>query len=199
MNPGLQGGGRKGRVGRSIVFAIILLLGLLLLRTFSGRRLGFAQGRAAMSLQVGSSSFSNGGAIPRQYTCDGAGISPSLKWTATPARTKSFAIVMHDPDALLDFTHWLAYNIPPDAHELTEGASARGTMPHGSAEGSNSFGRPGYGGPCPPAGKLHHYVFDLYGLDTRLDLLPGAARDRLEAAMKQHVVAQGQIIGVYER
>lgn len=158
-----------------------------------------AEGQVRATLQIQSSSFANGGAMPRRYTCDGANDSPGLQWPGAPRGTKSLALVMNDPDALIDFTHWLVYNIPPSARGLAEGASARGAMPQGSGEGTNSFGRFGYGGPCPPDGELHHYVFRLYALDIRLELSPGAARDQVESAINQHVLAEGQIIGIYQR
>ncbi len=106
---------------------------------------------------------------------------------------------MNDPDAPIDFTHWLAYNIQPGVRRLAEGASPHGIMPKGSAEGKNSFGRLGYGGPCPPPGKPHHYVFRLYALDVLLALTPGASREQLEFAIHGHVLAEGQLIGVYRR
>jgi Raf kinase inhibitor-like YbhB/YbcL family protein len=155
------------------------------------------QGQARSSLQVRSSDFSDGGAIPRRFTCDGADVSPNLQWTAAPAGAKSFAIVMDDPDASADFTHWLAYNIPPDISELAEGASAQ-AMPHGSAQGMNDFQTLGYGGPCPPPGKPHHYVFRLYALDIRLNLPPRAARKEVESAIEGHIVGEGRIVGIYQ-
>ncbi len=158
-----------------------------------------AQSQGRPSLVVRSSDFSDGGPIPRRFTCDGADASPSLQWPAPPAGTKSFALVMDDPDARVDFTHWLVYNIPPEVRELAVGASAKAAMPHGSAEGTNDFRSLGYGGPCPPAGKPHHYVFRLYALDVRLDLPPRAARKQLDSAIESHIVAEGQIIGIYRR
>jgi Raf kinase inhibitor-like YbhB/YbcL family protein len=148
---------------------------------------------------VRSKSFSDGRAIPRQYTCDGADISPQLEWPAAPANTKSIAIVMDDPDAPIDFTHWLAWNIAPQVRELAEGASQQGTMPTGSLEGENDFGKRGYGGPCPPRGNPHHYFFKVYALDILLDLPGGATRKQVDAAMSGHILAQGQIIGTYQR
>ena len=199
MNPEM----RKIRAGRRAISiaaaAIVLLVCLSVFLVLWQRHSASVQGRARATLQIQSNSFANGGVIPRRYTCDGANDSPSLQWPSAPAGTKSFALVMNDPDAPIDFTHWLAYNIPPSVRSLEEGASGRGAMPQGSAEGTNSFGRFGYGGPCPPAGKLHHYVFRLYALDTRLDLPPGAARDQVESAIHQHVLADGQIIGIYRR
>ncbi len=199
MNPVVQESSSRRSRRLSIAFVVVFLLGLLALITFSQRESNTAHGRTQAPLQVSSSSFSAGGAIPRRFTCDGAGISPNLQWTSAPAGTKSFAVVMHDPDATVDFTHWLAYNIEPNIHELAEGASPHTAMPQGFAEGINSFGRFGYGGPCPPAGKPHHYVFQIYALDARLDLPPGAARNQLETAIKQHVIAEGQTVGIYGR
>jgi Raf kinase inhibitor-like YbhB/YbcL family protein len=183
----------------AIALAVTLLIGLIAYLTFSGRRSSSAESQPEDPLAVTSRSFSDGGVIPRRYTCDGAGISPDLRWAGAPEGTKSFALVMHDPDAPADFTHWLAYNIPPGLHELPEGASTGGAMPEGSAEGANDFGRAGYGGPCPPAGAAHHYVFQLYALDSRLNLPAGVDRNHLELAMKSHVVAGGKIVGEYGR
>jgi hypothetical protein len=156
-------------------------------------------GQARASFGVRSSSFSDGGIIPRRHTCDGADLSPQLEWQSAPAGTKSFAIVMDDPDAPIDFTHWLVYDIPPGVRELAEGASTQGAMPRGSAEGRNNFGRLGYGGPCPPRGNPHHYVFRVYALDIRLDLPAGATRRQVDAAMSGHVATLAQIIGIYRR
>ena len=158
-----------------------------------------AHGQTRASLRVRSASFSNGKSIPGRYTCDGANLSPQLEWQSAPAGTKSFAIVMDDPDAPIGFTHWLVYNIPPGVRELAVGSSQQGVMPYGSVEGRNDFGRPGYGGPCPPPGNPHHYVFRVYALDIRLDLPPGAAGKQVDAAMSGHVVAQGEIVGIYQR
>jgi hypothetical protein len=158
-----------------------------------------AQGRAPVPLQLRSNSFPAGGAIPRQFTCDGADRSPELRWTYGPYGTRSFAIVMSDPDAPSDFIHWIAFNIPGGTRELAEGASTRGAMPVGSAEGTNSFGQVGYGGPCPPPGKPHHYAFRICALDRPLSLPPGASRDQIDSVIGGHTLAYGQIIGVYRR
>jgi len=199
MNPEL----RKNRTGRRVrsitAAAIVLLVGLLVCLVLWQRHSASVRGQARATLQVQSNSFANGGAIPRQCTCDGANDSPSLQWWNAPAGTKSFALVMNDPDAPIDFTHWLAYNIPPGVRGLAESASAHGAMPQDSAEGTNSFGRLGYGGPCPPAGKLHHYVLRLYALDVRPALPPGAPRDQVESAIGGHVLAEGEIMGTYRR
>jgi Raf kinase inhibitor-like YbhB/YbcL family protein len=199
MSPEMRKIGAGRRVLSITAAAIALFVCMFVLLALWQRHSASVEGQVRATLQIQSSSFANGGAIPRQYTCDGANDSPGLQWRGAPRGTKSFALVMNDPDALIDFTHWLVYNIPPSARGLAEGVSARGAMPQGSAQGTNSFGRTGYGGPCPPAGKLHHYVFRLYALDIRLELPPGAARDRVESAIDRHVLAEGQIIGTYRR
>jgi hypothetical protein len=198
MKPQLSTFDRGPCLKRILAIAIVsssCLLATVLLSQPSG----LAHGQARTSLWVRSSSFSNGRSIPARYTCDGADLSPVLQWQSAPAGTKSFAIVMDDPDAPIDFTHWRVYNIAPGVRELAEGASQQGAMPPGSVEGRNDFGRPGYGGPCPPRGNPHHYVFRVYALDRLLDLPAGAAGKQVHAAISGHIVAQGQIVGTYQR
>ena len=154
--------------------------------------------QAAQSLELRSPSFSSG-SIPAQYTCDGSGVSPSFDWSGAPADTKSFAIIMHDPDAPRDYTHWVAYDIPAKVHELAEGAASGNMMPSGSVEGRNGSRKMGYQGPCPPAGDPHHYNFQLYALDTNLQLPAGATRQQVEAAMQSHIVASGKLVATYKR
>ncbi|MGO8758483.1 MAG: YbhB/YbcL family Raf kinase inhibitor-like protein [Terracidiphilus sp.] len=190
--------GARKRAESNLGAASLLLAGLGVVWLWSGY-LSSAHGQGREAVRIQSSSFVDGGAIPRQFTCDGAGISPALGWQNVPASARSLALVIHDPDAPIDFAHWVAYNIPAGARGLAEGASSRGAMPEGSAEGSNSFGRQGYGGPCPPPGKPHHYVFLLYALDARLNLKPGLTREQLEAAIRGHILAEGQIVGTYRR
>lgn len=189
----------RGPCLKRILAIAIVSSSCLLATVLLSQPSGLAHGQARTSLWVRSSSFSNGRSIPARYTCDGADLSPVLQWQSAPAGTKSFAIVMDDPDAPIDFTHWLVYNIPPGVRELAEGASQQGAMPHGSVEGINDFGRPGYGGPCPPRGNPHHYVFRVYALDRLLDLPAGAAGKQVHAAISGHIVAQGQIVGTYQR
>ena len=198
MKPEISKIDRMPCLKRIYTFAIVLL-SCLLASALLWQPTGPAHGQARASLWVRGASFSNGKSIPGRYTCDGANLSPHLEWQSAPAGTKSFAIVMDDPDAPTDFTHWLVYNIPPSVRELAEGASTQRSMPQGAAEGRNDFGRSGYGGPCPPRGNPHHYVFRVYALDLRLDLFAGATRKQVDAAMSGHVVAQGQIVGAYQR
>lgn len=151
------------------------------------------------SLHVTSSSFSEGGTIPSAFTCDGSDLSPHLRFSAPPPGTKSVAIVVDDPDAPVSFTHWLAYNLPAETRDLPEGASTSShRLAHGT-EGTNSFGQIGYGGPCPPRGKPHHYIFQVYALDTNLTLPAGATPEQVKATIQGHVLAQGRITGLYAR
>jgi len=152
------------------------------------------------SMQLQSSAFSAGGMIPREHTCDGADRSPPLSWTEPPAGTKSLVLIMHDPDAPRgDFTHWVLYNLPAQTRQLDAGLPGDAQLPNGARQGRTDFGRTGYGGPCPPPGPAHRYLFQLSALDTMLDLAPGASRAQVEAAMRGHVLAQGELMGRYAR
>ncbi|GAB2576223.1 hypothetical protein GCM10027066_19010 [Dyella jejuensis] len=118
---------------------------------------------------------------------------------APPSGTKSFAVVMEDPDAPTVFTHWLAYDLPATTRLLPEGASTSARRLDQAVEGTNSFGHIGYGGPCPPQGNAHHYVLHVYALDVALRLPPGQTREQWDAAAKGHVLAEAQITGLYAR
>jgi len=151
-----------------------------------------------MAFTLTSSAFGEGAVIPQGYTCDGADKSPELIWDDAPSETRSFALIVHDPDAPKgDFTHWLLWDIPGNATRLAEdaGGASAGTA------GRNSFGSVGYGGPCPPPGHgAHRYFFDLYALDVEsLGLSHEAQRADVEAAIKGHVLSQAQQMGRYER
>ena len=150
-------------------------------------------------MRISSSSFSDGAKMPPRLTCDGEDLSPQVQIPSPPAGTKSFAIVMDDPDAPAAFVHWLAYGIPADTRELAEGASAPSHPLEHAAEGINGFGRAGYGGPCPPEGKPHHYVLRVYALDVLPPLAAGANAAEVNAAMRAHVLAEGRITGLYAR
>jgi Raf kinase inhibitor-like YbhB/YbcL family protein len=146
-------------------------------------------------LNVRSTAFSDGQTIPQKYTCDGPNVSPSLAWSGVPERAKSVAIMCDDPDAPSGtFTHWIVYDITPDITELAEGSSG------GGKEGVNSFARTGYGGPCPPPGdRAHRYLFQVYALDIESLGRAGLSNKDVTAAMKGHVLAEGQLMGRYER
>lgn len=153
-----------------------------------------------MEITLTSTAFEAGAGIPERYTCDGADLSPPLKWIGVPEATKGLALICDDPDApLKTWVHWVVYGIPPGATELAEGVPGKETLPDGSRQGRNDFGRKSYGGPCPPRGKPHRYFFKLYALDAELDLEPGARKKDLEKAMKGHVLARGELVGTYRR
>jgi Raf kinase inhibitor-like YbhB/YbcL family protein len=151
------------------------------------------------SLELSSTSFPNGGAMPATYTCDGRNISPELSWNSGPAGTQSFVLIVTDRDSPFGyaFVHWLLYDLPGDARELQEGIGSQPQLPNGARQGTTDFDKIGYGGPCPPGKSTHRYVFALYALDTKLNLPPGAAEKQLVKAMKGHVVAAGEFIGRY--
>jgi Raf kinase inhibitor-like YbhB/YbcL family protein len=153
-----------------------------------------------IKLQVSSPAFSEGQPIPQKYTCDGNNISPPLAWTQPPADTKSMALIVEDVDAPGGvFTHWILYNLPAKEIALAENIARTATLNDGGKQGKNSFGKIGYSGPCPPPGKPHRYYFKIYALDVALKLLPAVSREDLLAAMNNHVVAEGQLMGTYGR
>ena len=147
-----------------------------------------------MKLEVESQAFREGDYIPQKYTCDGDNISPPLRWTGVPIGTNSFALIVDDPDAPLGtWVHWLIYDIPASESALPEAVQGL------AVEGQNDFLRIGFGGPCPPTGKPHRYYFRLYAMDLKLDLPAGIGRDELEKAMQGHVLAEGELMGRYNR
>lgn len=153
-----------------------------------------------MTLQLTSTAFENGSDVPTKHTCDGADASPALAWSAPPAGTKSFALIMDDPDAPSGtWVHWVLYNLAATTRSLPEGVPKEKELADGTRQGRNDFARVGYGGPCPPRGPAHRYYVKLYALGIRLDLQPGATRLELERAMEKHILAQGQLMGRYKR
>lgn len=152
-----------------------------------------------MDIKITSSAFENEGMIPAKYTCDGADVSPPLQWENIPEGAKSIALICDDPDAPMGtFVHWVVFNLPTDARQLDENVPSEKTLPNGAKQGTSDFGRIGYGGPCPPSGT-HRHFFKMYALDAQVDLEPGASKSELLKAMEGHIVAQGQLIGKYER
>ena len=152
-----------------------------------------------MELRLKSPAFENGALIPRVHTCDGRNASPPLFWTGVPEGTKSFALLMDDPDAPRRvFTHWIVGDIPPTATGLPEGVKPRYEIEGGGTQGRNDFGDVGYGGPCPPSGT-HNYVFTLYALSGKLELSDRARRDDFLAAVAGKTIAQARLVGRYDR
>jgi Raf kinase inhibitor-like YbhB/YbcL family protein len=153
-----------------------------------------------MSFTVRTDAFRNGGEIPAKYTCSGVNLSPALQWSDAPQGTKSLALIVDDPDAPGGtWTHWVIWDIPPQAAGLPEGVPHDESLNNGARQGKNDFGRAGYGGPCPPPGKPHRYFFRMYALDKVLELMTGSERPDLEDAMKRHILTQAEWMGVVKR
>lgn len=147
-----------------------------------------------MEFKLTSPAFNYGKQIPSKYTCDGENVNPHLIIHGVPAKTKSLALIVEDPDAPAGlWTHWLMWNISPEVKEIKEH-----TLPYGAQEGVNTNKEVGYDGPCPPSGT-HRYFFRLFALDMKLVLEEGAERRELETAMEQHIVATAELMGTYSR
>ena len=149
-----------------------------------------ARDNAPNTLKLTSTAFADGAAIPKENSCDGAGAPPPLAWTGVPAKTRELVLVVEDPDAPGGtFVHWIAFGIPSGAK----------TMPADPAGGKNSAGKQGWTPPCPPAGKVHHYVFTLYALNKASGLKPGASAGQVRAALSDGALARGRLTGTYRR
>lgn len=152
-----------------------------------------------MAFSLRSSAFNNEEMIPSQYGCKGDDISPPLKIEDIPDETKSMALIVDDPDAPSGtFTHWVLYNLRPNTTELPEEMPTDETVLSGSRQGMNDFNKFGYGGPCPPGGT-HRYFFKLYALDSELDLQGKVTKTDVESAIKDHVLAEAQLMGKYSK
>lgn len=155
---------------------------------------------STMAMKLSSPSFENNKDIPQKYTCQGADISPQLRWSDLPEGTKSLALIVDDPDApdpkapKMTYVHWVLFNIPPTTDFIEEGAK---TLPNGTKEGINDWNKTGYGGPCPPIGT-HRYFFKLYALNTELKLNKPNKKD-LEKAMEGHILGKTEIVGTYKK
>ncbi len=147
-----------------------------------------------------SAEFKYGDVIPNEYTCMGKDTSPELSWTGIPEGTKSIVLIMDDPDAPGGtFVHWILFNIPATTQKLTAAINKDRILEDFSRQGMTDFGDIGYRGPCPPPGKYHRYYFRIYSLDKMIELLPGATRSQIDKAMKGHILAKGELIGIYKR
>jgi Raf kinase inhibitor-like YbhB/YbcL family protein len=150
-------------------------------------------------MKITSPVFQENAVIPGEYTCDGADQSPPLSWKEAPLHTAAFALIVDDPDAPGGtFVHWVLYNIPGSSTMLEKNQPHDKELDNGALQGINDFKNIGYGGPCPPEGS-HRYFFKLYALDERLQLKEGATKGELLSAMKGHVLAESQIVAIYER
>ena len=186
---------------REPLFSVAAVLALLGGAARPGGRAGFPE--APMTLTLTSPAFSANGSIPREYTCDGDDLAPPLAWSGAPAGTKSFALIVDDPDApdpkapKTTWVHWVLYDIPASAAALPKAAGGDG-LPPGTREGLNDWKRTGYGGPCPPIGR-HRYFHKLYALDIALGDLGHPTKAALERAMRGHILGQTELVGTYQR
>jgi Raf kinase inhibitor-like YbhB/YbcL family protein len=165
---------------------------------------------ARLTIRLISSAFTEGGMIPRVYTCDGADKSPPLEWSGVPGTARSLVLICDDPDAPMGtWSHWVLFDLSPSITSLEEGVAPDlvATLepkpvvkqPHLTVrQGKNDFGKIGYGGPCPPRGT-HRYFFRLYALDERIDLAPGPTRSTVLKAIEGHIIAEGRLMGKYAR
>ncbi len=150
---------------------------------------------------ISSPAFTNNASVPRKYTAEGENVSPPLEWSGAPAGTRSFALIVDDPDApdprapQRTWVHWVLYDIPADTHALPANAASHG-LPAGTHQGLNDWKRVTYGGPAPPIGR-HRYFYKLYALDTVLPDLERPTKARLLNAMRGHVLAEAQLVGTY--
>lgn len=151
-------------------------------------------------MRLYSSGYESGAQIPERYTCAGENISPAFSWTDIPEETKTFVLILHDPDAPRDggFTHWAIYNIPSHVTQITEKVPATATVPGLGFQAKNSSGHIGYMGPCPPSGS-HRYVARLYALKQELNLQPGVSYQLVVSAMQGKILEQAEFIGRYEK
>ncbi|HEY2775281.1 MAG TPA: YbhB/YbcL family Raf kinase inhibitor-like protein [Candidatus Binatia bacterium] len=155
-------------------------------------------------MKLTSPAFSAGGSIPTIYTCEGNNTSPPLAWSGAPAGTKSFALIVRDPDApdpaapKRTFIHWVLYGLPASMNKLADGAGASDDGVAPGRHGLNDWSHREYGGPCPPIGR-HRYFFELYALDTDLPVQEQPTHDWLETAIKGHVLARGELMGTYQK
>jgi Raf kinase inhibitor-like YbhB/YbcL family protein len=156
-----------------------------------------------MAFTLSSPSFEDGAAIPGKHTADGDNVAPALKWSDAPEGTKSFVLIVDDPDApdpaapRTTWVHWVLFNLPPGTTSLPEGAISA-DLPFGTLEGVNDWKRTGYGGPDPPVGR-HRYFLKLYALDAELPLLDHPTKGDVEKAMAGHVLAEARLMGTYQK
>jgi Raf kinase inhibitor-like YbhB/YbcL family protein len=185
--------------------AAFLLLTALAAAPASGQRA--ARAASGPGLTLSSPAFADCAIIPNKFTADATGtpVSPPLQWAHVPPGTVSFALLIEDPDTAMrkspdEVIHWMIFNIPGSAHSLPEGVPNQARLPDGAIQGKNTRGTSGFMGPAaPPAGPYHHYLFQLYALDTKLDLGPDATREDVLKAMAGHVLGKGVMVGRFHR
>ncbi len=185
-------------MSRSVIISIALILLVVIIGRiwwWQAKRIPTTNLNERSTMHISSSAFDHNGTIPSTYTCDSENINPPLSVAAIPDGTKSLALIMDDPDAPNgDWVHWLVWDINPNITTIEQNS-----VPNGAVEGTTSGGKVGYGGPCPPSG-VHHYHFKVYALDVaNLGLQPTATKADMLDTMDKHILAQGELIGLYSR
>lgn len=189
----------KWHIAIEIVSLVLLVMVSKTILHAAAKKTVTKKGGKKMAMKIESPAFKHEGMLPSTHTCDGKDMSPPLQWSGAPENTKSFALIGDDPDAPMGtWVHWVIFNIPPGTHELHENMQKVTGWKNGAEQGKNSWGKLGYGGPCPPSGT-HRYFFKLYALDTMLNVPSGATKEQVESAMKGHVLADAQLMGKYKR
>lgn len=176
---------------RIVLITAILIIAIVGIKVFVPPVL---QEEIENPMQIKSSAFEHNEQIPAKYTCDGENINPPLEFLDVPENAKSLVLIMDDPDAPMGtWVHWTVWNIDPATIEIVENS-----VPAGAQEGKTSFGKSGYGGPCPPSGT-HRYFFKLYALATMLELSSDADKSKLESTMQGHILDRAELIALYKR
>jgi Raf kinase inhibitor-like YbhB/YbcL family protein len=188
---------------RALIFCSAVLLAGVVAKPALHARASVAQSAAQKpaeaKLQLTSSSFEADSALPANYTCAGADVSPVLAWNEPPAGTQSFALVVDDPDVpTKTVIQWLIYDLPPATRALPEGVPTKAKLPDGSRQGKNDYGKIGYSGPCPASGAAHHYFFKLYALDYQTGLKSKATAAEVDKAIKGHILAEAELIARFK-
>jgi Raf kinase inhibitor-like YbhB/YbcL family protein len=184
---------------RGILYLLVSLACLFFFKDTTDKVYAKTSEGAEMTITITSTAFTDGGMIPRDYTCDGRDISPPLAWSSVPEGTKSLAIICDDPDAPVGtWVHWVLFNIPATVNELPRSVPPDKVLENGARHGINDFRKFGYGGPCPPGGT-HRYYFRIYAVDIELTQKPGLSKAELLKAIKDHILADGQLMGRYTR
>lgn len=180
------------------MYLLIFFLAISIIFYFSGI-LEKSEKYAYKRMRITSDAFDNGELIPEKYTCNGENISPPLRWKDFPIDTKSFVLLFEDPDTSpRAFVHWLLYNIPNTANSIKENVPSKERLSRGAIHGTNGYGDIGYSGPCPKEG-LHHYKFRILALDVHLNTERGLNKFEVLKRCKNHVLAEGVLIGRYRR
>jgi Raf kinase inhibitor-like YbhB/YbcL family protein len=186
----------NARTGQTVSLAILVLVIFLIVGFlfFHHSKDKFKPIKQEGQMQITSSAFKDDGSIPKIYTCQSQNINPPLTFNDVPSSAQSLVLILHDPDAPSgDFTHWLMWNIPVSTTDIKANS-----VPAGAMQGQNDFNKISYGGPCPPSGT-HHYYFDLYALNIKLDLPETSERKDVEQAMQGHIVGQTSLVGTFNK